>query len=679
MPPTGPLLKKKSANANPLRRPVPVKRVASASSGSGASRSAPAPSITNARGPNVLGAGGTAASHKSDGNSNAANFKDYKLRSCTAEEVSGLRHHIMKFHGKAKDDLVKSFTQPVRLHRKDPRNMQNQLTLAELQERRNRTLGNGVPGESFGSDTPMSDGDSVKAEPGLPGLPGLEQTAEEKDEKSKKDDKGKAPTEQVDLSLIAPDGGARRAKVNPFQKKTRQVILGDENARKLRYEEHYPWVIEDFDGKNTWVGNYEAGQADSYVLFMFDNDGFKMIPAEKYYKMTPRNKYQTLTAEEAEKRMQKGEQSNRWVMKYFPGENGETTSRPVNMRRRFKTTDREIAEEDSIRRPEEQEELDYDEEFADDEEAPMMDGNEEDVKEVEKKIKKELRGDATDALFEEEEEEDKSKIDKNGMKLIKSLITLENNVNYDSDEDVNPYASEDETTDEEETAPTTQESTTVIKQEPDSKPAAVNVTETASPTLEVKKDKKLKKDKKDKKKKKSYNFEIDSKTGKKVFTNLPPGMVVLQLAPKVLSSFPPNVWNPDLKRRRVDKDEPKKVKKIKVKSEQNVSTAPPAPINTGSRQGSPEASISRLGSPVSPVPAAVAPAAPAAAAPASNESEILTEDDVISVIKAGNVTTKQLLNALKPKMKKHPGNNQLLKKFVPKVAKLVDGVLVLKE
>ena len=86
--------------------------------------------------------------------------------------------------------------------------------------------------------------------------------------------------------------------------------------------------------------------------------------------------------------MQKGEQPNRWVMKYFPGEGEENSasSRPVNMRRRFQTVDHSVPDEDSIRRNEDQEEIDFDEEFADDEEAPIMDGNEEDVKEVEKKI-----------------------------------------------------------------------------------------------------------------------------------------------------------------------------------------------------------------------------------------------------------------------------------------------------
>jgi transcription initiation factor TFIIF subunit alpha len=50
-------------------------------------------------------------------------------------------------------------------------------------------------------------------------------------------------SDRADMSSVAPDGGGRRVH-HPFQKKTRQVIAGNENSRRLRYEEHYPWVME---------------------------------------------------------------------------------------------------------------------------------------------------------------------------------------------------------------------------------------------------------------------------------------------------------------------------------------------------------------------------------------------------------------------------------------------------
>lgn len=751
MPPSlsqGPIIKKKpSANANPLRRSTPLRRPGRPPT-SGQPLAAGKQSIANKRGPNVLGAGGTAAALASNNSkglnstnkaTTAANYTDFKLRCCTTEEVSGLRHHIMKFHSKTKVNPQKEFTQPVRLHRKDPRNMQNQLTLAEIKDRRERAIAAAAANgnaNTYVKDEEMPDIDA-EVKTVVNGGDSNEATVDDKSvgesgtnannkngNGNKKDDKGKLPGEQVDLSLIAPDGGARRAKVNPFQKKTRQVILGDETARKLRYEEHYPWVLEDFDGKNTWVGNYEAGQADSFVLFMFDKDGFKMIPAEKYYKMTPRNKYNTLTAEEAEKRMQKGEQPNRWVMKYFPGEGEESSgsSRPVNMRRRFRTVDHDVPDEDSIRRNEDQEEIDFDEEFADDEEAPIMDGNEEDVKEVEKKIKKELRNDATDALFEEEEEEEKQNLDKNGQKLIKSLRSLENNGNYESDEEINPYATEESSSDEEELV--VSEANVQVKEEPPEiinglKPlsgssvttsvatsGAVNtIVDTNTSEGLKKKDKKLKKDKlkKDKKKKKGmYASEIDAETGKKVYKNLPVGTVILQLSPSTLSAFPANAWNPQVKRPRVEEtgtdiDKPK-TKKIKIKTEPGtedvqdsltkIADTTVALANTTistsvenanlsnnhvSRQASP-AALSRNQSPNTLTAPAAAPTTTT-----ENDADLITEEDVASIIRSNRVTTKQLLGILKPKLKRHSRNNKLLKELVPKIAKLSEGVLVLKE
>ncbi len=41
-------------------------------------------------------------------------------------------------------------------------------------------------------------------------------------------------------------------KKNMLNVKTRQISLMDESKRKLRFEEFYPWVIEDYDGKNIY-------------------------------------------------------------------------------------------------------------------------------------------------------------------------------------------------------------------------------------------------------------------------------------------------------------------------------------------------------------------------------------------------------------------------------------------
>ena len=83
-------------------------------------------------------------------------------------------------------------------------------------------------------------------------------------------------------------------------------------------KEHYPWVIEDYDRKNVFVGTMKQGQQEQqHVLFVFDKDGFKMIPAEKVYRFTPRNRYATLTLEEAEAKMERNSSVPRWLMKHM--------------------------------------------------------------------------------------------------------------------------------------------------------------------------------------------------------------------------------------------------------------------------------------------------------------------------------------------------------------------------
>jgi transcription initiation factor TFIIF subunit alpha len=485
-----------------------------------------------------------------------ANYTDFKLRACKLEEVKDTRHHILKFHSKAPINPTTDFTPPIRFHRKDPRNLQFQLTLSEMQQQ---------------SESPNEAETS-------------------------------APRPTADMSVVAPDGGARK-QARPFQKKTRQVISGNQTSRKLRYEEYYPWIMEDFDGKNTWVGNYEAAQSDAYVLFVFDSDGFKMVPADKWYKMTPRNKFATLTLEEAEQRMEKKSNVPRWIMKHIAEEQGQQQT-PVNERRRFRTVDG--AEISTKRRDEDHDEIDYDEEFADDEEAPIMDGDEEDLKAVEDKIKKEQRtASHIVSRMEDNEEEEvtgEPKIDKEGKKLKKYLRSLEKNAYYESDEEANPYASSEAESEDEEVATETPK----IKQEE---------TDRTSPPLPQK---------------------ITKRKPKRDYKNLAPGMVILQLQPQVLGSFTRNLWNANAKRRREDSDGDAAVKKIKLQS--------PSPPTT-----------------------------------VSSDEDLLTEQDVRTVITSKRVTLKELLKILRPKLSKHSSNPERLKQFLKEVARLHEGVLVPKE
>ncbi len=344
-------------------------------------------------------------------------YTEYKLKCCTKDEIKNIRHHVLKFHSRVPVDPVESFKKPIHLHRKDPRGLQFQLSQKDIDERR----GNAAAAEAEGTND-----------------------TEQTDERP-----------ETDMSVVAPDGGARTSKRNLFKKRTRQINAVNEASKKLQYEEAYPWVLEDYDATNTWVGSFEATSSDAYVLFVFDDDGFKMVPAEKVYKFTPRKKYATLTLEEAEAKMEKKSQVPRWLMKKRESENENEylSGRAVGVRQRFRTVDGSSgkASRGGGEYLDDREEFDFDEEFADDEEAPLMDAPEEDNKELEKRLKREMNqanniGEPVDNAVDDslfEDAADERKMDKEGKKLKKYLMALEKNFAYDSDEEENPYISEE--------------------------------------------------------------------------------------------------------------------------------------------------------------------------------------------------------------------------------------------
>lgn len=414
---------------------------------------------------------------------NEPKYKEYSLVAASKDELKDLRYHIMRLHTIKNVDPATDFTPPIKLHRKDPRNLQFQATQEE---------------QAAESNAETGDDEAVPEK-----------------------------REQADLSKIAPDGGARHAKKNQFNKKAKQVIHRDEDAKKLRYEEYYPWVMEDYSGKNTWVGNYEAAQSDSYCVFMFHGNGFKMVPVEKFYKFTPRNQYATLTLEEAEKRMADSVKAGtpRWLMKHMSPEMQQSRMRDQRPRK-FQTVDSGGPVEDddgmSRRRERDDEDLDFDHVFDDDEEAPIMDGDEEDQKEVERKMKNEHR---SAAVLKDEKDDmgdlfgedgDEEKMDKEGRKLKKYLRSLEKNAHYDSDDEENPYASSSEEEDDDH----------VKKEDAVKKEEDLAIKEEPMPLFV-----------------------------RKNITGLPRGMAVVQLPPHVLAKFTRGVWNPNAKRPREAEDE----------------------------------------------------------------------------------------------------------------------------
>lgn len=545
-------------------------------------------------------------------------WQDIPLKCYSEQDIKDRRYHIAKFTNRNNVDILKDFTKPVRLHRKDPRNIQFHLSRKEIDQKKRQ-------------EQQKATEKAKRRQQRLAGIPVDDEEDDDEEEENKNGDREGTPGE-ADMSVVAPEGGARNFKRNPFKRKTRQINVMADHKRKLRYEEFYPWVMEDYDGKNVYVGNYEAGASEvSHVLFVFDKDGFKMIPAEKVYRFNPRNKYATLTLEEAEAKMEKKSAVPRWLMKHMSETDGEkdyrfrnnsaapSTGPVAGPSNRMRTVSGAAQFND---RDSDHDDIDFEEEFADDEEAPIMDADEEENKLAEHKMKKEMlkaahfdagsdadEDDDLDDLFETEKSR---KIDKEGKKLRKVLNKTEGGV-YDSDEDenLNPYLSrsdlESDDSDDE----------IGVKQEPNEDGSLNDL----------------------------------PKAARQFFAhNVGDGFVVIKAPPKFLEGFPRGSWLPGGRKRPISKQSPEGTPQKKSKIESKERSASPTPPVSNMDLNDPGA-----------------------------DGSLVTVKEVLDILKGNPLTTKELLLGLRSRVNANKENKQRIIMIVKKNLKLDNGKLVLRE
>lgn len=608
-------------------------------------------------------------------------YSEFPLRATTKEKLENMRTHLLKFQSKKKIDFEESFHPPIRLHRKDTRNLQFQLTRAEIVERQkeiakykekqenveisteNSTHNNNTQNKStnniinktnngpiLGITNPNIKEEPVKEENGtnISMITKLEEAgiSEEPEKVGMVKYDGKETTDFENefgttdpFADIAPDGGGR-ARRNNMRRKTRQLKVLDENAKKLRFEEFYPWVMEDYDGYNTWVGSYEAGNSDSYVLFCVEDDGsFTMIPADKVYKFTARNKYATLTIEEAEKRMdKKSGEVPRWLMKHLD-DIGTTTTRYDRTKRKLQSVANNNSIAAAVGGGEEEEEhddnseieLDFDEEFADDEEAPIIDGNEQENKESEQRIKREMLQANAMGLRDDEEVPDggeddlfnDKKIDVEGERIKKALQKTELAALYSDDDEINPYLSESD----------------LENEQDDKKDDTENKDKSASPSKSNTNSSPVKRES-------STSLKIDFNIKVKSIKDC---IVILKADQKILNNFPRGEWNPgsSIKRQR-ENDEFSQTEK---------SLSPTPVIKT--EEGSPSKKIKLEDGGANNVSS-------------NNNIPLITEQDIINAIGTGKVNVKEFGKSIR---KKFPGpeNKRLMFSIVKKLCKKVDN------
>ncbi|GAM84141.1 hypothetical protein ANO11243_021340 [Dothideomycetidae sp. 11243] len=374
-----------------------------------------------------------------DPDDDPSTYTEFPLVASRKALLQGFRYHAMRLISEQEANPYdeSQFTRPLRLHRRFARDQRLQPMPAE----------NGV-----------DDKDREKEE-----IRKAERQAQKEANQAQI-----APTEKV----------TQKKKLPQFKKKVEDVYYPQDTPEaqkraRLRYEEGRPWHLEDFDGKNTWIGTYEEPLSETHAMFVVGANGnFRMVPLEKWYRFIPTNRYKTMNLDEAELHMAKKIKDSRWFLENTMTDEQRTrleTERQQRLHRgRVGMRGERVGtrkEEDDEERPEvanDVDEIDYnaEDEFQDDDEGGLFLGDEEEVKESERKIRQEMLGanvfagtgvkEEKDWDAEEEAEKKKASEErKRQRKLKRTLVKNERKFEYESESD-HPYSEESEdTTDEE--------------------------------------------------------------------------------------------------------------------------------------------------------------------------------------------------------------------------------------
>lgn len=388
-PPGAPPLRRKKKNADPLvarKKPIPKPPPPKPKANASSSKAIPGRSVHTQ--PNLLGVQAPKVDQKTqeewkqrrrqnggwwDPPPAAPDFKEYPVYITKKDIKEGLRSHIMRFakaRGGGNTDIMNDseFARPVTLHRKDARSL------------------NVVQANKEGSPSPTPV-DPVEAE---------------RLEKAKLEKEAQRASDQAQIAPVAAKDIVSKKQPQKQEKTSTQTFYAKRSdAHKkestIRYEESLPWVLEDADGKSTYVGAYTAALSESMAALQYENDKWRLIPLEKFYKFTHKPPFKTYSIEEAEKLMGKKVVQGRWAMR--DGEKDKLKEELAATRNTLTGRAKVKTESDTFRaaaRSEKQEHDDLDmsgDEFQDDDENPNMEpDNDEDVKESRERVRREMLG-----------------------------------------------------------------------------------------------------------------------------------------------------------------------------------------------------------------------------------------------------------------------------------------------
>ncbi|KAK7180277.1 transcription initiation factor IIF subunit alpha [Paraphaeosphaeria sporulosa] len=338
----------------------------------------------------------------------------------TRKELKEMRHHVMRMHAKTHVNIQdeKQFTPPVRLHRRDPR---------------------APPGGKEPEEEKEED---------------LEE-AKERERQEEEREARRLKRENIQAQ-IAPTGATKN---KPFGKKTEQKYRPDDTPeakkrQRLRYEETLPWHLEDDDNSQTWSGHYEAQLSDRHVMLTLEtlpgqNPHIQLAPLERWYKFDPKTKAKSTEDSELVKAKKDSYFEAREAKKMKEEMEHEKASRARQLRTRVgggaddEGRIKQLDDEDMPRfkREADADDIDFnvEEDFADDEEGlnGLFDGDEENIKEAQEKLKRDqLQAAAFDLRDERqiwaEEEREKKEAEEKALEqeIRKSLVKREKNYDY---------------------------------------------------------------------------------------------------------------------------------------------------------------------------------------------------------------------------------------------------------
>ncbi|KAI8070839.1 hypothetical protein BC940DRAFT_295684 [Gongronella butleri] len=439
-------------------------------------------------GAHLAGHPGGASAHGA-GQQQPIEYNDFQLLSSAR---NGSMTSLMDFKTSKNIDLTQ-FARPVKLHRKEPGALYYERVYQNRQNNNNNNNNNNAnananaagatgsntaspstqqqPGQAQGQQQ-GANADGKGGASGNPGQPGGNNNTYQRKPNAQpftfqsRQDRN-APRTGADTSLIAPMGGAIKHKQMLFKKRTRQIYLSKDDTRELKEQEYRPWVLEDYDAQHSFTGTLEGGQRSDYVLFILTDNGFKVVSLDRWYKFQQRRNIHTYTADEAEEKMKMQaklarHESTRWMMldrlqdgSQEAESSGTSSSRGPSSRFRVSDSDkprakREDDDGDGRRDDSDIDDIDFDDVFQDDEEVGEdLEVEDEDVKDGRARIKKEIRG-FGGADDDNDEEDDvgegggsklAAKLTSEGKQLRKLVRDLEKNRAYESDEERDPYAS----------------------------------------------------------------------------------------------------------------------------------------------------------------------------------------------------------------------------------------------